>query len=192
MTSVSARIVLVRHGRTSCASTGWLDAAGFRRWTAAYEAAGLASGETPPPALRALASEAGRVVTSNLPRARDSARLLAPCAEIIISHLLREPPLQVPPSFGPRLPLAIWLIAAGLGWRFQVSRSEEPLAAARHRAREAAEWLAALATEESPLIAVTHGVFRRLLQDALRARGWRGRKGQSHDHWSAWTLTQIP
>ena len=189
--SVSARIVLVRHGRAACVHGGWLDGDGLRRWRAAYDAAGLAPTERPPPALRALASQAGRVVASNLPRARDSARLLVPDTDVIVSDLLRETALPPPAWEGLRLPLGVWLALMGLGWRLNVCRSEEPIAVARLRAENAAQWLIELAESASTVVAVTHGIFRRLLAEALRSSGWRGLPWSPPRHWNAWTLTSA-
>ncbi|WP_438036480.1 hypothetical protein [Sorangium sp. So ce204] len=109
---MSARIILVRHGRSGHVHTGWIDAAGLQRWRDAYDAAGLAPGELPPPALRRLATQAGVVVASDLPRARASAELLVPGVEIATSALLREVDQPSPPLGNARAPLAVWALAS--------------------------------------------------------------------------------
>jgi len=90
------RIILVRHGRSSHLPSAWVDAAGVDAWLRAYDAAGLAVGETPPGSLREVASRAGLVVTSDMPRAVETAALLAARPTIRESSLLREAPLPVP------------------------------------------------------------------------------------------------
>jgi hypothetical protein len=85
----------VRHGRSAHAERTWLDHAGCAKWLEAYDLAGLAAGEAPPPDVRELASRAF-VVSSDIVRARLSAELLAP--DVVTSPLLRETQLLIPRS----------------------------------------------------------------------------------------------
>ncbi|WP_437819496.1 histidine phosphatase family protein [Sorangium sp. So ce1078] len=187
---MSARIILVRHGRSGHVHTGWIDAAGFQRWRDGYDAAGLAPGEIPPPALRVLAMQAGAVVSSDLPRARASAELLVPGAEITTSPLLRELDLPVLPLGNARVPLAAWALAIGLRKAYGALRAEAPPAATQRQAGEAAAWLIELAAQRGSVLAVTHGWIREVLARALADRGWRRVHASGrYAHWSAWTLT---
>ncbi|MGK3962504.1 hypothetical protein WMF38_56520 [Sorangium sp. So ce118] len=186
---MSARIVLVRHGRSGHVHTGWIDAAGFQRWRDAYDAAGLLPGERPPPALQALARQAGVVVASDLPRARASAELLVPGAEIPTSALLREMEQPIPPLGDARVPLAVWALAIGLRKAHGALRGEALPAATLRRASEAAGWLSELAAERGGVLAVTHAWFREALAAALVERRWRrAHASWRYAHWSAWTL----
>ncbi|XYI03898.1 hypothetical protein ACMHYB_30715 [Sorangium sp. So ce1128] len=186
---MSARVILVRHGRSGHVHTGWIDAAGFQRWRDAYDAAGLLPGERPPPALQALARQAGAVVASDLPRARASAELLVPGAEIPTSALLREMEQPIPPLGNARVPLAVWALAIGLRKAHGALRAEAPPAETRSRAGEAAGWLSELAAERGSVLAVTHAWFREVLAAALVERGWsRVHASGRYAHWSAWTL----
>ncbi|WP_437692789.1 histidine phosphatase family protein [Sorangium sp. So ce176] len=186
---MTARILLVRHGRSGHVHTGWIDAAGFQRWRDAYDAAGLAPGETPPPALRALALQVGAVVASDLPRARASAELLAPGAEIATSPLLRELEQPAPSLGNARVPLAVWALAIGLRKAHGALRAEAPPAAAQRQAGDAAEWLIGLAAQRGSVLAVTHAWLREVLARTLVDRGWRRVHASGrYAHWSAWTL----
>jgi broad specificity phosphatase PhoE len=182
-------ITLIRHGRSAHAQAGWIDRPGFLRWRAAYEAAGIADGETPPPALQRLAASAGLLVASNIPRAIESARLLAPGAEVAVSPLLRELELA-PPHLGTlRLPLFAWALAYGV--RMLVRQHEHVTPAEHARAREVAAWLAGLAEEHGTVVAVTHQSFRSILSKALVAEGWRIEIPRRRSaHWSAWSLSR--
>ena len=187
------RIILVRHGRSAHEQSGWLDADGLHAWRAAYDAAGLAPGQAPPPALRALAAECRCIVASDLARAVESAALLAPGAEILQSPLLRETPLPIPALGRLRLSFALWGLMVGFVWLRDMRRPDAGShAEARARAREAARWLATLASRDGPVIAVTHGAFRRYVADALEADGWRRTAARRRWHlWSAWELTSM-
>ncbi len=187
------RLVLVRHGRPSHDERGWYDAAGMRGWLAAYDAAGLAADEAPPPELVALARDAALVAASDLPRAQESAALLAPDAPVVQSPLLRETPPAFPALGRVRLPLAGWALAVGVHLAYRSARGVPAPAPARRQAREAAHWLARLGETHGLVVAVTHASVRALIADALALRGWArgpvpGRLARRHAHWSAWTF----
>jgi hypothetical protein len=123
------RLVLVRHGRPAHPRGGWYDAAALRGWFDAYDAAGLAADDAPPPALAALARDAAIVAASDLPRAEESAVRLAPDAPVVLAPLLRET-LPAFPALGPvRLPLAGW-----------ASRSASATPCARRAASRRRRW----------------------------------------------------
>jgi broad specificity phosphatase PhoE len=192
-----ARLVLVRHGRPAHAGRGWYDAAGMRGWLEAYDAAGLADDDAPPPALAALARDAALVAASDLPRARDSAARLAPDAPVVQSPLLRETPPAFPPLGPVRLPLAGWALAVGVRLAYQSARGVPAPTPALRQAREAARWLTELADRHGLVVAVTHVTVRGLIADALGAAGWlaepaarrlTGRYAQRYAHWSAWSF----
>lgn len=176
------RIVLVRHGRSAHVHAGWIDYDGFVRWREAYEAAGLDAKEVAPPAVRALAAEAGAIVASDAPRAIESARLLAPDANAIISPLVRELDL-VPPVLRVRLPLVAWALVYGVR---MLIRAHEHITPAEHeRAAEAARWLDDLSRDRGTIVVVTHATFRSLLARTLPAHGWRATlRGRRTAHWS--------
>lgn len=183
------RIVLVRHGRSRHVHAGWIDASGFHRWREAYEAAGIDERDAPAADLQAVASTAGIVVSSDVPRAIESAKRLAPGREITISPILHELELA-PPNLRVRLPMAAWALAFGVRWliRAALRRPHESPAEVR-RARDAAQWLGNLAETHGTVVAVTHHSFRALLSRRLIEQGWRceiPRKRMSH--WSAWTF----
>ena len=188
---MAARIILVRHGPSSHVHSGGLiDRAGVERWRDSYDSAGIQTHCRPPEALIDIAARATHIIASDLRRALGSAKKLAPDREIQVSGVFREAPLAVP-NWPTRLPLAAWAIFIHLGWIYRIVRgtdaSDEQLA----RAAAAAELLADLATVDSTSLVVTHGVFRRLLADQLRHRGWTavGRVG-GYRHWSAWTFAR--
>jgi broad specificity phosphatase PhoE len=192
MPSSVRRLLLVRHGRSAHVHRGWIDRAGLDAFFTAYDAAGVAADDAPPPALRTLAHEVGLVVTSDLPRARASAeRLLSVEAALRApaSPLLREIPLPLPAWTGVRLPLAAWALAVGAGAVWRRVRTVPPPDAVTAQAREAAAWLGTLADAHGSVLAVTHAAFRGHLARALAAEGWSGPRRRSHRHWSAWELT---
>jgi broad specificity phosphatase PhoE len=183
---IAMEIVLVRHGRSAHVHRGWIDRAGFGAWREAYEAAGLARGQAPSPELVRLA-EGALVVSSDIRRAVESARLLAP--EVETSPLLRE--LELPaPELGLRMPLAGWALAIGLANFLLERKGGYPQPAEVERVKAAVGWLTGLAREHRTVVAVTHGSLRRELGLGLVARGWQALgRWRSIRPWSAWTFT---
>jgi broad specificity phosphatase PhoE len=81
------RIILVRHGRPAIATGPRTSHHGFRDYIDAYESAGLDPESVPPEELQDLVGELTAVFTSDKPRSQDSARALAPNAELIADPL---------------------------------------------------------------------------------------------------------
>jgi len=182
-----SRIALVRHARSAHVHAGWIDAAGFRAWREAYEAAGIVEGERAPADLERLAASAGLVLSSDAPRALASARLLAPGREIVVSPLLRELDLEGPDLGGLRLPLAGWALAVGVRTLFLSLRRWYPSASEAARVDQATAWLEEISAQHPLTVAVTHASFRRQLSRRLAQKGWQAEPGRrSLQPWSAW------
>jgi broad specificity phosphatase PhoE len=183
------KIILIRHGRSAHVHAGWIDAAGFHRWREAYEAAGIVPGEVPPLDLRELAAKAGLLVASDIPRAIESAHLLASGGRVEVYPLFRELAL-VPPDLGRlRLPVAAWAVVYGVRMLFRKAAHVTP--AEEERAREAAGWLAERAAVHGTVVVVTHATFRGVLAKALQAEGWGCEVPRRRSaHWSAWAFSR--
>lgn len=179
-------IVLVRHGRSAHVQSGWIDVRGFLRWREAYEAAGIDPNDAPPPSVRELATAASLVVASDVARAIESARALAPEAAIVTSPLLRELALT-PPNLGTlRMPMAAWALAYGV--RLLARPHEHITPAERQRAQEAAQWLTEHTARHQRIVVLTHATFRSILAKALHAEGWRSDRPRRNTNWSAWAF----
>jgi broad specificity phosphatase PhoE len=185
-----SRILLVRHGRSSLVQTDWLDADGFRRWREAYEATGIVETDRPPASLMEIAERADLIVSSDAPRAVDSARLLARGREITGSSLVRELALEGPRSGSVRLPLRAWALSVGVKMLAMKLRGGYPSRDDAARVNEAARWLDDLAARHSTIVVVTHASFRRQLANSLVTRGWRSEERPSARHWSVWPLSR--
>jgi broad specificity phosphatase PhoE len=187
------RIALVRHARSSHVHTGWIDAAGFRAWREAYEAAGIHEDELVPADLKQLVARADLVLSSDAPRAVASARLLAPEREIIISPLLRELDLHALDLGRLRLPLAAWALAVGLRTLLSTLRQQYPSAAEAARISSAATWLEELSAQHPLIVAVTHASYRQRLSSRLVQTSWLAEPGRrSLRHWSTWLFKRRP
>lgn len=189
---MTARILLVRHGRSAHVQRGWLDRDGLDRWHALYDAAALHDEDGPPEAVRALARQVGCVVASDLPRAIASAeRLLGPGVAFETVPLLREARPWTPAWRRVRLPLRAWSMLTAFGSWWRQRHGLWPGAAEAERARAAATLLHEMASRRGSVLAVTHGAFRVELTDALLERGWAARRTRGYHHWSVWELVRA-
>ena len=183
---MGGRVVLVRHGPSAHIHRGALDRDGLQRWRDAYDAAGIVVDCEPPQSVIALAAEATHIIASDLPRAIESARRLAPQREIRISELMREAPLPIP-RWPTRLSLTGWSAAIYLTWSYDRVRGADRTGEHWARAASAANWLAELGGIGDTTLVVTHGVFRRLLAEQLVALGWMATERRNgYRHWSTW------
>ena len=186
-----ARVLLIRHGRTSHVHEGGaLDRAGIERWRKACDLAGIAEADHPPMTLRAEVAQADVLAASDLPRAVTSVAALAPGRTFTVSTLLREVPLPVP-AVPIRAPLAVWSALIHLRWGLDIVRGRDVSKEAKAQAEAAATWciVAAREARTRTIAIVTHGVFRRLLAKQLVSEGWAFEPGpRSYDHWSTWRL----
>jgi broad specificity phosphatase PhoE len=181
-------IILVRHGRPAHEGPRWLNARDAARWLDLYDHSGLKSGDAPPPAVRELASTADIIVSSDLPRALQSAELLACNRRVLATAMLRESRMRAS-QLPLRMPIAGWQVVIVLRWLFFMLRENSDMVSERRRAREVVHWLIELSQVNDSVLVVTHNAFRSLLVRSLYLNDWveMGRVGR-YEHWSAWTL----
>lgn len=185
------RLALVRHGRSSHVQVGWLDARGFRAWREAYEAAGIVVDQGAPPELERLVACSDVLVSSDTPRAAESARVLAGDRETIVTPLLRELALEGPELGRLRFPLLAWAVLVGCRTLLLRLRRRYPTPADAARLDLATDWLADLGAQHSLVVAVTHASFRAELARRLIQKGWRAEPGRrTLRHWSVWLFTR--
>lgn len=171
-----------------------LDRGGVESWLNAYDAAGIADDDGPPPFLTRELAQASIIVASDLRRALDTAARLAPNRSIIVSPLFRELPLPLPAWRKLRIPLAVWEAVGHIRWSVGIARGRAISPEARERVRLAAAWCREtsrdLTADGNTIAIITHGLFRHALAQELTADGWRPERGRrSYAHWSVWSFS---
>ncbi len=179
------RVVLIRHGRPAIAQNPRTTHGGFADYIDAYEAAGLDPGSLPPGELQDLVRELITVFSSDRPRSHESARLLAPNAELFIDPIFAEAPLA-----SPRIPLLQmtvpkWAVVARVLWHAGYHPEIENYRKAKHRAQQATEILIARAQKDGAVALVAHGYFNAMIGRHLRERGWSQRGSHRVRYWNA-------
>lgn len=185
---LSASLHLVRHGRSALQHDGrWYRARDVHLYEAAYDAEGIRADPAPPGHLLALARNADVLIASDMRRAIESARHLAPDRAPTIVPELRELRLE-PPGWVPmRLPIAVWDAMSHVQWSMRLLHRTDHETA--RRAALAVDALLDATRVGASVVAVTHGGIRRLIAAELLRRGATsvGRTG-GYANWSCWTL----
>ena len=180
-----ARIILIRHGQPAIALRPRTSHRGFSDYIDAYEAAGLDPASLPPRELSDLVKELESVFTSGRARADESARALAPHAELIADPLFVEAPLA-----SPRIPLLKmrvqkWAVISRLLWHAGYHPEIEDFHKARHRARQAADLLIDKVKDGGSVALVAHGYFNAMIGRQLRKRGFLRTGSHRVQYWNA-------
>ena len=155
-----------------------------------YNRAGIDPMLPPPERVRELAAGSTYVLSSNLPRAIESLRILAPGREGPAERIYREAGFPPLPDIIVALNPPLWVtlkILKRLGWLSDDSRIAESLAKARGRARAASRRLVGLAETHGSVLLVGHGMFNTLIASELNAAGWVGPRWPTRGYWSAAT-----
>ncbi len=179
------RIVLVRHGRPAIETNPRTCHRGFSSYIDAYEAAGLDPASVPPEELQDLAGEFEAVFTSGKKRSLDSARALAPKAELIADPLFEEAPLASPRIPLLRMTVPKWAVVARLLWHAGYHPEIENYRRAKNRAARAADILMEKARADGGAALVAHGYFNLMIGRELRRRGFRKSGSHRAKFWNA-------
>ena len=182
------RVLLIRHGRTANIHRGgWIDGAGMQRWRDDTDAVGIAADTFPSSALVDRVATASLIVASDLQRAIESAKRLAPGREIVVSPLFHESNPDVPTWVPLRWPLLVWRTFTATQWVYRILRGTDSSPELLARTAAASKWLADLSGKHDLVAVVCHRYFRRLLDRQLVTDGWTRVPGpRSHDNWSCW------
>jgi broad specificity phosphatase PhoE len=180
-----ARIILIRHGQPAIPLRPRTSYREFTAYIDAYEEAGLDPASLPPREIADLVRELKDVFTSNRPRARESARTLAPHATLLADPLFAEAPLASPKIPLLRMRVPKWAVVARLLWHAGYHPGIENYARARARAREAADILTARVMDGGAVALVAHGYFNAMIGRQLRRRGFQRSGSHRVRYWNA-------
>jgi broad specificity phosphatase PhoE len=179
------RIILIRHGQPNIPIAPRASHHEFRSYIDAYEEAGLDPGSAPPEELQDLLGELSAVFTSGRKRSHDSARALAPNAELIADPLFAEAPLASPPIPLLRMKVPKWAVVSRILWHAGYHPEIENYRRAKHRAAQAADILIARANRDGVSALVAHGYFNLIIGRDLRHRGFRKSGSHRARFWNA-------
>ncbi|MEM8986604.1 MAG: histidine phosphatase family protein [Pseudomonadota bacterium] len=186
------RIVVARHGRPNLSRDMLISSREYRHWWAQYDLAGVHPDEVPPEALIEIACESDMVVSSTLPRARETAAIVTGGErDVPAEELFVEAPLPPPPLPWLKLRPGVWGVVSRTFWfcGYAPPGVENHMGAWR-RAGTAVDRLTGYAADGDILLCA-HGYFNWMMDRVLRGRGWR-RTHNGGNHYWAWRSYEWP
>jgi len=160
---------------------------GFATYIDDYEAAGLDPVSLPPDELRDLVRELDTVFTSDRPRSHQSAKALAPHAQLMADPLFAEAPLRAPRIPWLNMQVPKWAVLSRILWHVGYHPEIENPRKATARAVQAADLLVARAREKGAAVLVAHGYFNWMIGRELRKRGFSRTGSHQARYWNAVT-----
>ncbi len=184
-------ISLVRHGKSKHIDNSKMACNDFNDWIRKYDDGEVFEEKSYPLDTLEKASTANIVITSDLKRSIDSAKLLNPNLKGISSSLFRETELPVPSKnlWGLKLKPSFWAVILRCLWFTGYSNGCESLRSAKQRANKAAEELVEYVQKHKSVAFVGHGFINRLIAKELQNMGWKGKRKTDSKHWSCTTYT---
>lgn len=184
---MTGRIITVRHGRPALSRKVIHSAKEFGEWWKLYDEGGLQQGDVPPQALRDLAQSAKTLLASPMPRAIETAQLIAPVGLSVQSDVLFvEAPLPPPPlpdwvKFSPR----VWGVLSRSWWTFGYAPGDMET---RPQTWVRIDRIINVLSEhagEGDVILCAHGYINWMMSRRMKRHGWALEKRRSgNKHWS--------
>ncbi|MEH7225011.1 histidine phosphatase family protein [Bacillus sp. JJ1566] len=184
-------ISLVRHGRSQLTENDKITCLDFKKWVEKYNYNGVFEELTYPSFTTEKVVNAKIVITSDLKRAVQSAKLLNPGVKIIPNPLFRETELPVLSLklLDIKLRPSSWAIILRFQWFCGYSYDCESLSDAKLRANKASQQLISYAKEFNSVALIGHGFFNMLIARELQKKGWKGKRKSGVKHWDCTTYS---
>ena len=180
---MSAKIILMRHGKPNFDFSRWITLDNFADFLHEYDTAEVI--DKPPESALQLAQQCKVVVCSELLRSQVSANKLGRYDITLSSHLFNEVPLPYPKRGKLGLSILYWTVLLRIAWILGYANNGEARTIAQQRAHKAVQQLTELATKHGSVLVVGHGVMNRLIAQVLNKQGWQQITRVGSKHWSA-------
>jgi len=177
-------IIIVRHGKPALSRKVRLDWRGYREWWKAYDLGTIIPDQKIPAKVKVWATKADVLLSSPMPRAKDSLILAAEREPDAVWADLVEAPLPSP-HLGPlKFRPKTWGTWSRIVWFWGWPDGMESHGEARQRANKVADNLANEAAGGKIVYVSAHGWINRMIKGSLMARGWRCVSQNGDLHWS--------
>lgn len=117
-----------------------------------------------------------RIYISELSRSRDTAEILFPNCDYIVSKLINEVPLKSSFDTAKKMPLWFWNTSGRIQWFMNSDRQIEGHSKTVERARQ---FVAMISDEDADCAVVTHGFFMHTLLREIKKAGFRTNKSSA-------------
>ena len=149
-----------------------------------YENCSLAWDSRPPQSALEVAKSCRALVSSDLPRAQESARLLLPEREVYVDAIYRESTLPHAHWNRPQLTFFTWALIFRVFWLMGFSKNGESIGKAKKRAGKAVEQIIKLTDKHGSVLLMGHGIINRLIAKTLEAQDWQRMSCSGEQYWA--------
>jgi broad specificity phosphatase PhoE len=185
-------ISLIRHGKSLCIENKRIPCSEFKHWIGEYDFNGVFEEDSYPMETLEKIKKANVVITSDLKRSLESAKLLNSNLKTVSLPLFRETELPIPlRKWTLTLQPNIWAIILRCLWLIGYSRECESFANAKLRAEKASELLIEYAQKHTSVVLVGHGFFNMLIAKELQKKGWKGKRKTNSKHWNCTSYSYV-
>ncbi|MFC0562184.1 histidine phosphatase family protein [Halalkalibacter alkalisediminis] len=184
-------ISLIRHGKSKQIDNNRMTYKEFKNWIKKYDDSGVFEENSYPSETLEKIASANLVITSDLKRSIESAKLLNPDIHAISEPLFRETELPnlLTKLWGLKSNPNIWAVILRCLWFSGYSRGCESLSNAKARAKIASDLLVGYAQEHTSVVLVGHGFFNMLIAKELQKMGWKCERKINSKHWNCTTYS---
>nr|WP_249316651.1 histidine phosphatase family protein [Bacillus sp. FJAT-50079] len=182
---------MIRHGTSKYTENNRITCKQFKNWVEKYDDHGVFAEKSYPLETVNKMAAANMIVTSDLVRTVESAKLLHSHINVISALMFRETELPNPMTnfWGIKLNPSLWALFLRCLWICGYSQQCESFISAKQRAKTAAAQLVKYAKDHHTVVLVGHGFFNMLIAKELRNMGWKGKRKASAKHWACTTYT---
>ncbi len=117
-----------------------------------------------------------RIYISELSRSRDTAKILFPDRDYLVTALINEVPLRSSFDTKKKMPLWLWNSSGRLQWFMNSARQIEGRNKTRERARQ---FVTMISNEDTDCAVVTHGFFMHILLREIKKAGFKTNKSSA-------------
>ncbi len=165
------KIVIIRHAKVDFDWNGKSTSDMFDSDCIGYDGASIKEIKYKIPLI-----EYRRIYISELSRSRETAEILFPDRDYIVSGLINEVPLRSSFDTKKKMPLWLWNSSGRLQWFMNSARQIEGRNKTRERARQ---FVTMISNEDTDCAVVTHGFFMHILLREIKKAGFKTNKSSA-------------
>jgi len=184
------KITLMRHGKPEFELSGRVSASELSGIAKSYDMSGIV--DSPPKESLNLVGRHNIIVSSDLPRSRQSTASLGVSEVHSADALFRETSIPHFNNGSLKLPMSSWLIILRCMWFCGYAQNGEAFLAAKARAKEAAQFLITLAKEFNSVLLVGHGFINYFIAKELLSENWVGPSRPGKRYWEYGVYSSLP
>ena len=183
--SEQKKIILIRHGKPILQPQPPLSSADFGKWLSKYNEASIDENVSPNTTTRQIVESSEIIISSNLKRSIESAKILGITKKHIVDKTFEEVGMPYNSWVFPKMPPTLWIILNRTLWFLGYSKNCESYQDAKSRSIECAQKLQEIVKENHSIALIGHGFMNRFIGKQLLNAGWLGSKRPQSGYWKA-------